>query len=52
MDAGIEARKGSLRSGFEQFNKLREDVNLDNLRQDERFEKLVDQYDERGVDFT
>ena len=52
VDAGLESLEAALRSGFEQFNKVREDPNLDNLRKSEKFEKIINQYDEKVIDFT
>ncbi|KAL3132470.1 hypothetical protein ABBQ32_009020 [Trebouxia sp. C0010 RCD-2024] len=52
VDAGLDALEAALRSGFEQFNKVREDPNLDNLRKNERFDKIVNQYDEKVIDFS
>lgn len=52
VDAGLDALDASLRAGFEQFAKIRSDPNLDNLRQNERFKKIVDQYDEPVFDFS
>ena len=52
VDAGLDALEAALRSGFEQFNKVREDPNLDNLRTNERFDKIVNQYDEKVIDFS
>ena len=52
VDAGLESLEAALRSGFEQFNKVREDPNLDNLRKSERFDKIINQYDEKVIDFT
>ena len=50
VDAGLDALSASMRSGFEQFQKIRTDPNLDNLRKDERFKKMVDKYDEPVFD--
>lgn len=50
IDNGLEALQASMRSGFEQFQKIRTDPNLDNLRKDERFKKMVDNYDEPVFD--
>ena len=52
VDAGLDSLEAALRSGFEQFNKVREDPNLDNLRKNERFDKIINQYDEKVIDFT
>lgn len=52
VDAGLDSLEAALRSGFEQFNKVREDPNLDNLRKSERFDKIINQYDEKVIDFT
>lgn len=52
VDAGLESLEAALRSGFEQFNKVREDPNLDNLRKSERFDKIINQYDEKVIDFS
>ena len=52
VDAGLDSLEAALRSGFEQFNKVREDPNLDNLRTSDRFDKIINQYDEKVIDFT
>jgi tetratricopeptide (TPR) repeat protein len=46
VDAGLEALSDALRSGFDQYKVVREDKNLDKLRSDPRFTKLIDEYDE------
>ncbi len=46
MDAGLEALESALSSGFEQYNKIRTDPNLETLRKSPKFKKLIDQYDE------
>ena len=52
VDAGLDALDAAMRAGFEQFGKIRSDPNLDNLRKNERFKKMVDQYDEPVFDFS
>ncbi|DBB14040.1 hypothetical protein WJX82_011515 [Trebouxia sp. C0006] len=51
IDAGLDALNAAMRAGFEQFGKIRSDPNLDNLRKNERFQKMVDQYDEPVFNF-
>eukprot|EP01023_Acetabularia_acetabulum_P018232 TRINITY_DN1920_c0_g1_i1.p1 TRINITY_DN1920_c0_g1~~TRINITY_DN1920_c0_g1_i1.p1 ORF type:complete len:361 (-),score=69.46 TRINITY_DN1920_c0_g1_i1:182-1171(-) len=46
IEPGLEALEETLRSGFEDYQKVRNDPNLANLRKDERFKVLIDQYDE------
>eukprot|EP01025_Chloroclados_australasicus_P069693 TRINITY_DN986_c0_g1_i1.p1 TRINITY_DN986_c0_g1~~TRINITY_DN986_c0_g1_i1.p1 ORF type:complete len:325 (+),score=46.04 TRINITY_DN986_c0_g1_i1:175-1149(+) len=46
VEAGLEALQATLSSGFEDYKKVRTDPNLANLRKDERFKNLIDQYDE------
>ena len=46
VGAGLDALEASLRAGFEQFQKVRTDPNLDNLRKEDRFLEIVDKYDE------
>lgn len=46
VDAGLEALRTALKSGFEQYGKIRNDTNLDNLRQSPKFKPLIDEYDE------
>ncbi|KAL0034948.1 hypothetical protein WJX79_001966 [Trebouxia sp. C0005] len=52
IDAGLDALDAAMRAGFEQFGKIRSDPNLDNLRKNERFQKMVDQYDEPVFNFS
>ncbi|BDA41945.1 Protein MET1, chloroplastic [Coccomyxa sp. Obi] len=46
VDAGLEALESALSAGFEQYNKVRTDPNLETLRKSPKFKKLIDQYDE------
>lgn len=46
VEPGLDALKGALAAGFEQFGKVRTDPNLDNLRKSPKFKPLIDQYDE------
>ncbi len=46
VDAGLEALEAALSAGFEQYNKVRTDPNLESLRKSPKFKKLIDQYDE------
>eukprot|EP01026_Neomeris_dumetosa_P055963 TRINITY_DN51086_c0_g1_i1.p1 TRINITY_DN51086_c0_g1~~TRINITY_DN51086_c0_g1_i1.p1 ORF type:complete len:344 (-),score=59.02 TRINITY_DN51086_c0_g1_i1:135-1166(-) len=46
IDPGLEALEATLRSGFEDFQKVRNDPNLANLRKSPKFKTLIDQYDE------
>ena len=46
VDAGLEALGESLNAGFEQFNKVRTDPNLESLRKSPKFKTLIDSYDE------
>lgn len=46
VDAGLEALEAALSAGFEQFNKVRTDPNLDALRKSPKFKTLIDSYDE------
>lgn len=50
-DAGLDALEAALRAGFEQFQKVRTDSNLDNLRKEDRFLEIVDKYDEPVFNF-
>ena len=52
IDAGLDALDAAMRAGFEQFGKIRSDPNLDNIRKNERFQKMVDQYDEPVFNFS
>lgn len=52
VDAGLDALDAAMRAGFEQFGKIRTDPNLENLRKNERFNKIVDRYDEPVFDFS
>ena len=52
IDAGLDALDAAMRAGFEQFGKIRSDPNLDNIRKNERFQKMVDQYDEPVFNFA
>ncbi len=52
IDAGLDALDAAMRAGFEQFGKIRSDPNLDNLRKNERFQTMVDQYDEPVFNFS
>ena len=46
VDAGLDALEEALSAGFEQFNKVRTDPNLDKLRKSPKFKTLIDRYDE------
>lgn len=46
MDAGLEALEAALSAGFEQFNKVRTDQNLEALRKSPKYKTLIDSYDE------
>ncbi|GAB4815855.1 hypothetical protein N2152v2_002901 [Parachlorella kessleri] len=47
VDNGLEALNASLAAGFEDFDKVRKDPNLNNLRADKaRFNAVIDKYDE------
>lgn len=46
VEAGLEALESALSAGFEQYNKVRTDPNLEVLRKSPKFKKLIDQYDE------
>jgi hypothetical protein len=46
VDAGLEALEEALASGFEQFNKVRTDPNLEALRKSPKYKTLIDSYDE------
>lgn len=46
VDAGIDALSDALNVGFDQFKVIRNDKNLEKLREDPRFQKLIDSYDE------
>lgn len=46
VDAGLEALEEALASGFEQFNKVRTDPNLEALRKSPKYKSLIDSYDE------
>ena len=49
-DAGLESLDVAMKSGFDQFNKIRNDPNLEKLRQSQKFKTLMDQYDEPVID--
>jgi hypothetical protein len=46
VDAGLEALRLALASGFEDYPKVRQDPNLAGLRSSPKFKQLIDQYDE------
>lgn len=46
LDAGLEALRLALASGFEDYPKVRQDPNLAGLRSSPKFKQLIDQYDE------
>lgn len=46
LPAGLEALEGALAAGFDDYDKVRSDPNLANLRKDEGFNALVNKYDE------
>lgn len=50
MDAGIEALETCLKSGFDQFGKVRSDPNLEQLRKSSKFTELIDRFDEPVID--
>ena len=49
-DAGLESLDIAMKSGFDQFNKIRNDPNLEQLRASKKFKTLMDQYDEPVID--
>lgn len=44
--SGLEALDSALAAGFENYEKVRSDPNLANLRKSDRFKVLIDRYDE------
>lgn len=46
MDAALDALEQALKAGFEGYNKIREDPNLENVRKSKKFAPLIDKYDE------
>ncbi|KAK9826931.1 hypothetical protein WJX74_000612 [Apatococcus lobatus] len=46
VDASLDALEQALKAGFEGYNKIREDPNLENLRKSKKFAPLIDKYDE------
>jgi len=46
VDAGLDALEAALGAGFEQFNKVRTDPNLEALRKSPKYKPLIDSYDE------
>lgn len=46
VDAGLEALDSAMASGFEDFDKVRRDPNLAELRKSEKFTPLLNKYDE------
>ena len=53
VDAGLEALDSAMKTGFQQFDKIRSDPNLENLRKDEaRFKETVEKYDEDSLQFN
>ena len=49
-DAGLEALDTCLKSGFDQFGKVRSDPNLEQLRKSPKFAELIDRFDEPVID--
>ncbi len=50
IDAGLEALDTCLKSGFDQFGKVRNDPNLEQLRKSPKFAELIDRFDEPVID--
>ena len=50
VDAGLEALDTCLKSGFDQFGKVRSDPNLEQLRKSPKFAELIDRFDEPVID--
>jgi tetratricopeptide (TPR) repeat protein len=46
VDNGLEALDAAMASGFEDFDKVRRDPNLENLRKSDKFKPLINKYDE------
>lgn len=46
VDAGLDSLEDALACGFEDFKKCRNDKNLANLRESEKFKQVMDKYDE------
>eukprot|EP00238_Polyblepharides_amylifera_P002337 CAMPEP_0196592878 /NCGR_PEP_ID=MMETSP1081-20130531/74099_1 /TAXON_ID=36882 /ORGANISM="Pyramimonas amylifera, Strain CCMP720" /LENGTH=340 /DNA_ID=CAMNT_0041916695 /DNA_START=91 /DNA_END=1113 /DNA_ORIENTATION=+ len=45
-DAGLEALLSCMKSGFDDYKMIREDKNLAFIREDERFSKMINRFDE------
>jgi len=46
VDNGLEAIDSAMACGFEDFDKVRRDPNLENLRKSEKFSSVINKYDE------
>lgn len=46
VDNGLEAIDAAMACGFEDFDKVRRDPNLENLRKSEKFTSIINKYDE------
>lgn len=46
VDNGLEAIDAAMACGFEDFDKVRSDPNLENLRKSEKFSSVINKYDE------
>ena len=46
VDAGLSALDDCMRSGFDNYDKIRSDPNLQIVRDSEKFKPLINKYDE------
>lgn len=49
-EPGLEALEICLQAGFDQFQKIRTDPNLEKLRQSPKFTPLIERFDEPVID--
>ena len=48
----MDALEAAMKAGFQQFDKIRTDPNLENLRKEERFTEILEKYDEDALSFS
>mmetsp|Transcript_15705 Transcript_15705/g.40037 ORF Transcript_15705/g.40037 Transcript_15705/m.40037 type:complete len:102 (+) Transcript_15705:1-306(+) len=49
IEAGLSALDDAMNAGFEDYNKIRSDPNLAELQKSEKFDGLIDRYDESVI---
>lgn len=51
VDEGLKSLEIAMAAGFEQYEKIRNDKNVSNLRKSPKFKTLLDKYDEPVINW-